>query len=146
MKSMYIPYEKVFDDETSTWTVTGKASDGSDFGVAAGRSLEQAEDRLRRWVLDSLAAAADDSEDLLGDLSQAPPDGVPVVALMPIDLLPIHIRLSRARHHLTQTDVAERLGISQQAYSKYERPGANLGVKTLTQVERAIEEDLLEYA
>jgi len=28
MKSLYIPYEKGFDEETSTWTLTGKDSQG----------------------------------------------------------------------------------------------------------------------
>ena len=146
MKSLYIPYEKGFDEETSTWTLTGKDSQGRDFGVAAGRSIEQAEQRLKDWIFDSLAASADDAEDRTGDLSSSAPGELPAIALMPIDLLPIHIRLSRARRHLTQAQVAERLGISQQAYSKYERAGANLGVKTVHQVERVMDEELLEFA
>jgi DNA-binding XRE family transcriptional regulator len=145
MKSLYIPYEKAFDDETSTWTLTGKDSHGRDYGVAAGRSVEQAEERLKDWVLDSLAASADDGDDRTGDLTATAPESA-AVALMPLDVLPILIRLSRARRHLTQADMAERLGISQQAYSKYERPGANLGLKTVQQVERAIDEELLEFA
>lgn len=145
MKSMYIPYEKAFDDESSTWTLTGKDSQGRDYGVAAGRSVDQAEARLKDWILDSLAASADDADDRTSDLAASAPHGAAIV-LMPLDLLPIHIRLSRARHHLTQAEVAERLGISQQAYSKYERPGAKLGVNTVHQVERAIDEELLEFA
>ena len=144
MKSLYVPYEKAFDDETSTWTLVGKDSQGEDFGVAAAGELEEAEERLRDWVLDSLAAAADDAEDQTSDLSSHT-DG-PAVSLMPLDLLPIYMRLHRAKRHMSQAEVAEKLGISQQAYSKYEKPGANLELKTIQQVERAIDEELLEFA
>ena len=145
MKSRYLPFEKAFDEETSTWTLTGKDSEGEDFGVAAASTVERATERLRYWVLDSLVASADDGDDRLGDLYPSAQAG-DVITFMPMDLLPIRIRISRARHHLSQADVAERLGISQQAYSKYERPGANLGMRTLQQVERAIDEELLEFA
>jgi DNA-binding XRE family transcriptional regulator len=64
----------------------------------------------------------------------------------PTDLLPVRIRLLRARHGWRQSEVADRLGISQQAYAKLERPGANPELNTLVRVERAPEAPLLEYA
>ena len=65
---------------------------------------------------------------------------------VPADLLPVRIRLLRARHGWRQSDVADRLGISQQAYAKLERPGANPELDTLVRVERALEAPLLEFA
>jgi transcriptional regulator with XRE-family HTH domain len=58
----------------------------------------------------------------------------------------VRIRLLRARHGWRQSEVADRLGISQQAYAKLERPGANPELNTLVRVERALEAPLLEYA
>jgi transcriptional regulator with XRE-family HTH domain len=70
------------------------------------------------------------------------PDG-PAIAFTVADLLPVVLRLARVRHGLTQEQLAQLLGVTQQAYAKLERIGANPQVRTLQQVERAVGEDLL---
>jgi DNA-binding XRE family transcriptional regulator len=146
MRSMFLPFERIFDEETSTWCLTGRDRSGQEFGVGAAADPAEAEVRLRDWVLDSLLAAAGDGEDRLGDLGLECPEDRDCVALGPSDLVPIRIRLLRARHGWRQSDVADRLGISQQAYAKLERPGANPELDTLVRVERALQATLLEYA
>jgi DNA-binding XRE family transcriptional regulator len=145
MKALYLPYEGSFDEESACWGVIGRDSAGDDFGVGVGETIEEAERRLRAWVLDSLVAAASDGEDRLGDLVQEKPAGEHL-AFTPLDLLPIRLRQLRARRELSQAQVAERLGMSQQAYAKLERPGANPELRTLVQVERALDAELLRFA
>jgi transcriptional regulator with XRE-family HTH domain len=107
--------------------------------------VEVAEQRLREWVLDSLLAAAADGEDRLGDLVAIPPRGSHIT-FMSVDLVPIRMRLIRARQHLSQADVAKKLGLTQQAYAKLERPGANLQLRTIQLVESALDAELLQLA
>jgi DNA-binding XRE family transcriptional regulator len=146
MRNLYLPYTKVFDKESSSWCLTGRDSRRREFGVAAADSVGKAEERLRNWVLDSLLAAADDGEDRLRDLYVRCPAAATCVVLGPRDLLPIRIRTLRVQHHLSQAAMAERLGTTQQAYAKLERPGSNPGLDTLVRVERALDVSVLEYA
>lgn len=145
MKALYLPYRKRHIQEDSSWGLVGKDSHGADFGVGVGPAVEIAEQRLREWVVDSLIAAAGDGEDRLGDLAATPPRGSHVT-LMPVDLVPIRMRLIRAQKHLSQADVAKKLGLTQQAYAKLERPGANLQLRTIQQVEGALDAELLQLA
>jgi DNA-binding XRE family transcriptional regulator len=142
---MFLPFARIFDDETSTWCLTGRDRSGVDFGVGAAADPDEAAARLKDWVLDSLLAAAGDGENRLDDLSPAPSDENCLV-FGPPDLIPVMIRLLRARHGWRQAEVADRLGISQQAYAKLERPGANPRLQTLVRIERVLEASLLEYA
>jgi DNA-binding XRE family transcriptional regulator len=146
VKTLYLPYETAFDEETSTWCLVGRDSAGSEFGVGASAEPEEAAARLRDWVLDSLLASASDGVDRLGDLwTECPPDRE-CLAFGPLDLIPVRIRVLRVLHGWRQSDMADRLGISQQAYGKLERPGSNPELQTLVRVERVLEAPLLEYA
>jgi DNA-binding XRE family transcriptional regulator len=146
MRSMFLPFEMVFDEETSSWCLTGRDRSGAEFGIGAATDPDDAAGRLRDWVLDSLLASAGDGDDRLNDLSTECPSMERCLVLGPSDLLPVRIRLLRAKHGWRQSDVADRLGISQQAYAKLERPGANPELETLVRVERALQAPLLEYA
>jgi DNA-binding XRE family transcriptional regulator len=146
MKSMFLPLERIFDEETSSWCMTGRDRSGAEFGVGAAEDPDEAALRLRDWVLDSLLAAAGDGDDRLDDLLLDCPKNSDCLVFGPPDLLPVRIRLLRARHGWRQIDMADRLGISQQAYAKLERPGANPELDTLVRVERALDAPLLEYA
>jgi DNA-binding XRE family transcriptional regulator len=146
MRSMFLPFERAFDEETSSWCLTGRDRSGEDFGVGAAADPDDAATRLREWVLDSLLAAAGDGENRLGDLLRECPRDQDCLVFGPPDLIPVMIRLLRVRHGWRQSEVADRLGISQQAYAKLERPGANPELQTLVRVERALEGPLLEYA
>jgi len=145
MKALYLPYRKRFLQDESSWGLLGKDSHGADFGVGVGLVIELAEQKLREWVLDSLLAAADDGEDRLDDLVAMAPRGSHLT-FMPVDLVPIRLRLIRAHKHLTQAEVATKMGLTQQGYAKLERPGANLQLRTIQQVERALDEELLQLA
>ena len=145
MKALYLPYRKRFLRDDSRWGLIGKDSHGADFGVGVGPAVEVAEQRLRQWVIDSLLAAAADGKDHLGDLVAIPPRGSHMT-FMPVDLVPIRMRMIRAQKHLSQADVAKTLGLTQQAYAKLERPGANLQLRTIQQVETALDAELLQLA
>jgi DNA-binding XRE family transcriptional regulator len=145
MKALHLPYRKRVIQDDSSWGLIGKDSRGADFGVGVGPAVEDAEQRLHEWVIDSLLAAAGDGEDRLGDLVAIPPRGSHIT-FTSVDLVPIRMRLIRAQKHLSQADVAKKLGLTQQAYAKLERPGANLQLRTIQLVEGALGAELLQLA
>jgi DNA-binding XRE family transcriptional regulator len=145
MRSLYLPYRIERDEETASVGAIGTDSRGEDWGVGAGDTLQEAERWLRAWILECLEAAADDGNDLTGDLSEAPGSGA-VLLFAPPELVPVRLKLARARAKLRQADLAERLGITQQAYAKLERPGANPTLQTLIQLERALGRELVSWA
>lgn len=145
MKTRILPYTKTFDEDSKRWVLVGQDSQGRDFGVGVGETGNEAERRLRSWVLDSLAASAADAVDRLGDLGDEQP-ARDCLTFTDLELLPIRLRLARARRHLSQAQVAGRLGMSQQAYAKLERPGANPELRTLLAVEQALNAELLTFA
>lgn len=144
MKSRHLPYSKTFDEESSMWVLVGRDSDGQDFGVGSAEHIDEAEGRLRSWVLDSLVAGAADGNDLSGDLSEGTAKNDEAITFSALDLLPVRLRRLRARQGLSQAQVAERLGMSQQAYAKLERPGANPELQTLLRIEQALEAELIK--
>ena len=142
MRSLYLACSKQYDPETSTWCLSGIDSIGELFGVGAGRTESECEERLRDYVLDVLDTHAADGEDHFGDLVAEPPVG-PYVEFNPVDLFPIRLKLARARAGLRQSDMAARLGITQQGYAKLERIGANPTLRTILQAEMVLGRDLL---
>lgn len=142
MRSLYLPYQAILDDESGSWCATGLDRSRVDFGVGWGPTAADAEERLKDWVLDSLLASAGDGEDRMNDLVDAPPDG-PAVEFGMVDLMPIRLRLLRARRGYTQAEIGTRLGLTQQAYAKLERPGSNLQLRTLELVQGVLEADPL---
>lgn len=143
MKPLFLPYVERYDRSTGTHVLVGRDVRGKDFGVGAGPTREVAEQRLGDWVLDSLLAAAADGQDGSADLVHVRRDR-PAVKFTALELVPIRLRLLRARRGLTQSQVADRLGMTQQAYAKLERPGANLQLRTILQVEGALQQELLQ--
>ncbi len=142
MLSLYLPYVVEFDAETRTYCVSGSDREGRLFGVGADASVEGCERRLHAYVLEVLDAHASRGEDRFGDLHISVPEG-PHLTFGPIDLLPIRLKLARNRARLRQSDLAERLGITQQAYAKFERPGANLTLRTIVLAEQTLGVQLL---
>ena len=55
-------------------------------------------------------------------------------------------RCRRSRLHLRQADLAAQLEMSQQAYAKLERPGANPTLATLLRLEKALGVALVHLA
>lgn len=143
MLNLYLPYTSKFDPETDTHCLTGKDARGLAFGVGAGRTVEESCRALRAWVLEVLVSHADTGEDHFADLCMEPPRWGAFLTFDSMDLVPIRLRLQRAHKRLLQEDMASRMGTSRQNYAKLERPGTNLTLKTITQLERALGADLL---
>ena len=140
MRSLYLGYTKQYDPETSTWCISGVDSTGALFGVGAGRTELECQQRLRDYVWDVLDSHAAAGEDHFGDLVNQAPDGL-YVEFDPVDLFPMRLKLARAG--LRQADMAARLGITQQGYAKLERLGANPTLRTIFQAEQVLGLDLL---
>lgn len=144
MQTLFLPYQTHFDDETRTYCLVGVDRQGQEFGVGAGPTPEDCVEALRDHVLEVLETHASDGEDRFGDLLGERPDGDHIVFVAG-DLVPIRLRLARVRARLRQADMAQRLGITQQAYAKLERPGANPRLRTLVQAEQALGTPLLRW-
>ena len=143
MRALFLPYRADFNPDTRTYCASGEDSRGEPFGVGAAATIEGCEAALRDYVLEVLDAQAAQGLDQFGNLHDEPPEGAHV-AFDPVELLPIRLKLARVTAGLRQADMAERLGITQQAYSRLEGPGANPTVRTLVQAERALGIEVLE--
>src|SRR5258708_38690005 len=97
MRSLFLPFERMFDEDTSSWCLTGHDRSGGDFGGGAAADPDEAAGRLRGWVVDSLLAAAGDGAARLHDLVVACPKGRECLGFWPARLLPVRIPLPRAR-------------------------------------------------
>jgi DNA-binding XRE family transcriptional regulator len=146
VKPLYLPYSVELDPETRTYCIVGIDSRGNGFGVGSGPTIEESERTLRAHILEVLSFHATEGDDLFGDLhSDKPRKGSSYLVFGPTELIPIRLRLARERAKLRQADMAERLGITQQAYAKLERPGANPTLRTLIQAEQALGAPLLNW-
>ena len=145
MQSLYLPYRMERDEETQSLCLIGQDRAGKDWGVGAGATFKEAERWLRAWIVDCLDAAAQDGDDLTGDLAIGPGKG-DALLFSPLELMPTHLKLARGKAKLRQTDLADRLGITQQAYARLERPGANITLRTLIQLERVLGRELVAWA
>jgi DNA-binding XRE family transcriptional regulator len=145
MRNLYLPYDLSFDETSRTFCCEGVDRHGKPFGVGSGPTLEAATLALRAALFESLIADAADCNDHTLDLCRAP-RGTQDLCFSVQDLLPIRIRLARAQRRLNQGEVAARMGISQQAYSRLERPGSNPTLALLARLETALQEELLQLA
>ena len=134
-----------FDEDSRTHCCTGRDRRGKIFGVGSGSTLALAEQRLKEAVFEALLADAANGNDHTCDLFRTP-QGDSFCQLKAQDLLPIRIRLARSFRHLKQAEVAERMGITQQAYARLERSGSNPTFALLARLELALQEELLQLA
>ena len=146
MKTLYAPYNLENDEETRMPVLSALAPSGEVLAVVSEPTLEAAEAELVSLVLSLLDAQAQDGQDPFPDLLEAPPKKGGYVAFLPSQLVPVHLKLARSQAKLRQADMAERLGITQQAYAKLERPGANPTLQTLVQLERVLGRELVAWA
>lgn len=144
MRNHYLPYVVTHDKETRTVTLSGRDTKGELFGTGSGKSIEEAELRLREYVLDSLFAAASDGDNFIEDIPAVKPTG-PFVFFAAQEFFPVHLRLTRASLGLTQSEVAEKLGITQQAYSKLEKFGSNPKLSAIHGLEEIFHTELLAF-
>lgn len=145
MHWLYLEYSSQFDKATRTYCVTGTDRAGNLFGVGAGLTVEEAEIALRDYILEVFETQAATAVDGTVDLATERPE-TPHLVFSPAELFPIRLRRLRAEANLRQSDMAQRMGITQQAYAKLERPGANPRLRTLLQAEQALESPLLNWS
>lgn len=145
MQSLFLPFETSFDDASQSYCCVGVDRFGKPFGAGSGATVEEAVARLREALFDSLLADAADGNDSSFSLFRSQ-QGDACLPLSVCDLLPVRIRLARAARRLNQGEVAARMGISQQAYSRLERPGSNPTIGMLARLEDALQQELLTLA
>jgi DNA-binding XRE family transcriptional regulator len=145
MKTLFAPYRLEMDEETGMSVLSALAREGGVLAVVSEPTLEAAEAELASLVMAVLDSLAQDGKDPFADLLEAPPKKGGYVAFPPSQLVTIHLKLARAQAKLRQADMADRLGITQQAYAKLERPGANLTLHTLIQLERVLGRELVSW-
>ncbi len=125
MSTYFLAYETVADRETgypvlsARSTVTGKV-----FAVAGGETFEEAKAQLKQMVMGSIGSMVTCKENPLSILS-ADEFSEHMVAFNSQELFPLFLMFQRYLLGLTQAEVAERMGISQPAYAKYEDHDAN---------------------
>jgi DNA-binding XRE family transcriptional regulator len=145
MKSIFIPYSATTDLETGFQVLSALDSQGKVLAVVSEPTLERAAKELADLMLALLEAEASQGRDRFPDFPEQIGSS-PTVRLSPTQILPIRLRWARSRANLRQTDMASRLGISQQTYAKLERPGANPTLQTLARLEGVLGQDLLGWA
>ena len=146
MITLFAPYKLENDEETGMPVLSALAHDGTVLAVVSEPTLEAAETELVALVMAVLDAQAQDGTDPFPDLLEAPPTKGGYVAFPPSQLVTVHLKLARSQAKLRQADMADRLGITQQAYAKLERPGANITLRTLIQLERVLGRELVAWA
>lgn len=146
MKTLFAPYRRERDEDTGAPVLSALASNGDVLAVVSEPTIEAAESELVTLVLAVMEAQASDGIDPLPDLAPVRPKKGGYVAFAPSQLLSIRLRLARSKAQLRQADMAERMGITQQAYAKLERPGANPTLQTVLELEKALGRDLLAWA
>ena len=146
MKTLFAPYNLEHDEETRMPVLSALARNKELLAVVSEPTLEAAEAELISLLLTVLDAQAQDGIDPFTDLVEVSPKKGGYVAFLPSQLVPIHLKLARSQAKLRQADMADRLGITQQAYAKLERPGANPTLQTLMQLERVLGRELVAWA
>ena len=119
--------------------------DGSVIAIVSEPNLEAAERELVSLVWAVMEDQAQDGKDPFSELLEAPPTSGAHVSFLPSELVSIHLKLARAQANLRHADMAERMGITQQAYAKLERPGAILTLRTLILLERVLGRELVAW-
>ena len=122
----------------------------SEGGVAYAQGLEPLDNVLtfgeddtsaraaaREALSGVLAAMLDRGDTIPAPPTEAPPGTYPIEPA-PRIAWPVLMRLERERAHMTQVELARRLGVSFQAVQKWERPSANPTLATMDRVLRAL--------
>lgn len=146
MKTLFAPYKLEHDEEAGMPVLSALTRSGEVLAVVSEPTLEAAEAELGSLVLVVLDAQAQDGKDPFLDLAETPPKKGGYVAFLPSQLVPVRLKLARSQAKLRQADMADRMGITQQAYAKLERPGANPTLQTLMQLERVLGRELVAWA
>ena len=109
--------------------------------VTEGETLDEAIAFAREALTGVLGSLHDDGLPVPRPTTPAAP-GLYAIQPATDTAIPVALRWAREDAGLTQAQVAERLGVSQQAYQKLERTGGNPSIKTLAKVARALGRDL----
>jgi predicted RNase H-like HicB family nuclease/DNA-binding XRE family transcriptional regulator len=103
------------------------------YGPTLPEALAMAQDALTGWI-----AVMYETGRKVPDPSPMVGDDIHPVEVEPHVAIPILIRRLREAASLTQQEVARRLAVTHQAYQRWERPDANITVRNLERVAKAI--------
>jgi antitoxin HicB len=102
-----------------------------------GETMDDARMMARDALSGVLASMLDHGEVIPRPTHAEGPD-IQLIEPEPEIVAPILLRWAREEARLTQGEVATRMGVTQQAYQRLERSGANPSVKTLARAARAM--------
>jgi DNA-binding XRE family transcriptional regulator len=125
-------------------TLTARTPGGRIFASAGGPTREDAEDRLKLFINETLAGRVEDGLDPFSMLRLGEPSKGDLT-LTEKDLFPIVLRKLRRESGLTQVEMAKRMDQTQSAYSKLEQFGINPSLATIHKVQEALGRPILHY-
>lgn len=105
--------------------------------LSEGTTVDEAVANAREALTGVLGALHDAGEAVPRPAIEAGPNRFPIQP-DPDTAVPVMLRWAREDAGLTQAQLADRMGITQQAYQKLERTGGNPSIKTLAKVARAL--------
>lgn len=125
-------------------TLTVRTRGGRIIATAGGPTRADAEKRLRQFINEVLVGRVEDGLNPLSLLRHGEP-GPGAVNFDELDLYPIVLRSFRRDSGITQAAMAERMGVTQAAYSKLEQVGANPTLGTIRRLQRALGKPMIRF-
>jgi DNA-binding XRE family transcriptional regulator/predicted RNase H-like HicB family nuclease len=97
---------------------------------------------MAREALTGVLEAMLDAGEAIPRPTQVEGPDIAYVTPEPTLVAPILLKWAREEARISQVELAERIGVSQQAYQKLERARSNPSIKTLARVARALGREL----
>lgn len=107
-----------------------------------GESLDEAKEMAREALNLMLASLLDGGDPIPRPPEKAEGPDIHWIFVDPYVAAPILLRWAREEEHVSQAELAARLGVTRQAVQKLERSSANPSIKTLARAFRALGRDL----
>jgi len=109
--------------------------------LTEGNTLKEAQQNAKEALNGYLASHCDRNLDIAAPKTHKGKNYYPISVDIKIAFA-IHLRELRMKKGLTQTDVARKLAISQQAYAKLESPRGNPSLETIKRLSEALNADV----
>lgn len=110
--------------------------------ITEGDTLEEAKEMASDALNLVLAAMLDAGDPIPHPPEKAEGPDIHWIFVDPYIAAPIMLRWAREDEHVTQAELAARLGVTRQAVQKLERSTANPSIKTLTRAFKALGREL----
>jgi predicted RNase H-like HicB family nuclease/DNA-binding XRE family transcriptional regulator len=108
------------------------------FGRGRTRALANAQEALEGWLEAHLVAGEVPPEPSSRGRSRLKGEDVALISVNPILAVRLQLRWARQRLGLTQAGLATRVGVTRQQIALLESPDANVTLRTLDRVARAM--------